>query len=142
MRDDRARVETLPAELFHRCAHVGELQHRIVVQVEQMLLLCRLHGALRHGLVVCEGHDLVLRIVTVRRHGDVSALEELRHVGAGNDSLHEAAALASELAAELDEDALARGGSLGPGVGEGREPAERAAVVEVGMAGGAHGAEA
>lgn len=68
-------------------------------------------------------------------------LEERRHVGARDDSLHQAAALASELAAELDEEQLALGLGLRPGLLEGGVPLEGAAVVEMGMGRCAHGGE-
>ncbi len=69
-------------------------------------------------------------------------LDELRgDVGSRDDALHEGAALASQLAPELDEEPLALRARGRKGRVEGGVPVEGAAIVEVRVFPGRHGAE-
>ena len=82
---------------------------------------------------------LGLGIVGVGSQGDESLLQLGGDVGPRKDSLHQGAALASEFAAELDEDLLAGFARLALGVREAGVPGESALIVEVRVRGlGAH----
>ena len=77
--------------------------------------------------------DLGLGLVRVAGDEDEVLLEQRRDVGTRQDSLDQAAASASELAADLDEEMLLLALRALAGLAEVRVPVEGPAVVEVGV---------
>ena len=100
-------------ELAFRVGQDHEGEHRGVAELED------------------EAVDFGLGQVDVGGQGHVVFLQERGDIGAGEDSLHEAAAAPSEFAAELDEELLPVALGFGLRLGEGRVPVEGSAVVEV-----------
>ena len=99
---------------------------------------CLDHWSERLGLDVLELHREVehrlLGLIGVRGERNEMLLELGSDVGSRDDALHEGAALASQLAAELDQDVLVLRARALLRRGVGRLPVEGPAIVEVGVA--------
>ena len=78
-----------------------------------------------------EVHHLLLRVITVRRERDEASLEDGSNVRPGDESLHEAPTLASQLPPELDEDLFTPLYGRSVGIAPLGVPVEGPLIVEV-----------